>query len=285
MIKIITDSTSYLPQDIKSKYDIAVLPFRVFLDGQPYKETELTNKEFFEKAKSMPTIPQPEGPSYEVMLDAFEKELKAGNSIVGIFMSSRAGETIVNAKKAKDKLLQKYTSAHISIVDSLNACIALGLIVMAAAEANKHGAWHESVEEAAKEAVLRTKFFFSPKNLDYVLKRQEINKAKAVIGNAIQLIPLLSTEHGVLSPKEMVRTQSKAIEKMVEFVQQDMKDLGIAKAVVTHIDAYDEAVELARKVKKTSDVYVEISEMGPAVGQAVGPGTVGLAYSTIDAPF
>ena len=47
MIKIFTDSTSYIPKDLAEEYSINILSLSVSLDGKEYIENETSNEEFF----------------------------------------------------------------------------------------------------------------------------------------------------------------------------------------------------------------------------------------------
>ncbi|MEX1376148.1 MAG: DegV family protein [Eubacteriales bacterium] len=283
MIKIITDSTSYIPAELVEKYDITVLSHCITIDGQGYLETEISNFSFFEKIRNMNELPVSNPPTYDTILEAFEKEVKAGNTVLGIFISNLASETVQRANRAKDVLLKKYPRSNITVIDSKNTCMALGIVALAAAEKHQEGAWLEDVVEAANAAVLRNRLLFIPKKLDHMARSGKIGKAKALIGDFMQLVPLLTTSKGEIAPLETVRTRGKAIDRMVEIMKEDADKYGVQKVVVTHIDDIEEAQELSKKIEGILDLPVEISEIGPAVGVSIGPGTLGLIYNTMEA--
>ena len=61
-VKIITDSTSYIPKELIEKYDIKVVSLNVIMNNVSYRETELKNSEFYEmmdKSSEIPTSSQP----------------------------------------------------------------------------------------------------------------------------------------------------------------------------------------------------------------------------------
>ena len=124
MIKIITDSTSYMPKNLIDKYDIEVLPLSVRIDGNDYLETDMTNSGFFKMVSEMSELPKSSPPRYEAILEAFERQVTAGKSVVGVFISSVGSETIARANQAKDEILKKYPKANITIIDSQNTGMA-----------------------------------------------------------------------------------------------------------------------------------------------------------------
>ncbi len=61
-VKIITDSTSYIPKELAKELDITVVSLNVILNGESYKEIDLENKEFYKKmdlSGEIPTSSQP----------------------------------------------------------------------------------------------------------------------------------------------------------------------------------------------------------------------------------
>lgn len=283
MIKIITDSTSYIPVELVQKYDITVLSHRITMDGREYPETQLTNLSFFKKISQLDELPVSNPPTYDTILEAFDQEVNAGNHVIGVFISDQISETVSRANKAKDFIMKKNPRAKIAVIDSKSTCMALGIVALTAAEKNEQGAWLEDVVDAANSAVARNRILFAPKKLDQMAKSGKIGKAQALLGNLMQMIPLLTTVNGEIAPLETIRTRSRAIDRMLEIMKQDVDTLGINKVVVTHIDDIDEAIILSNKIKKDFNIDAEISEIGPAVGVSVGPGTIGLIYNTMDA--
>lgn len=62
MIKMITDSTSYIPKKWHKEYDIDVISLSVILGQEIITETKISNKDFFkklDKSSHFPTSSQP----------------------------------------------------------------------------------------------------------------------------------------------------------------------------------------------------------------------------------
>ena len=112
-VKIITDSTSYLPEELKSKYDIEVISLNIILKGESYKEVELNNKKFYKDMAEINEIPTSSQPALDEMIEVFEKKLSAGNDIAAIFLSSKMSGTFSSAHLVKDMVLEKYPERKI----------------------------------------------------------------------------------------------------------------------------------------------------------------------------
>lgn len=282
MIKIFTDSASYLPKELQEENNITVLPFNLSVDGDEFLETEITNEKFYSVIKKTGQMAKTTPLQPEDFIAAFEKEIIEGNTIVGVFIGAKMSKTFDNANKAKTKLLAKYPRANINIVDSKSNSMQEGLAVLAAAETAKSGAWLEDVINAANNNINHTRFLFMPETLKYLEIGGRLGKAQALIGNALQITPILMTQNGEVVPRENIRTKSKALIKLMEILEEDINKYGIKKIIVHHIDCIGTAQELAEKAEEIAKVEVSICDIGPSVGANVGPGAIGIVYETIE---
>ena len=120
-IKIVTDSTSYIPKEFIDKYDISVVSLNVIMNGVSTREIDLDNETFYRKMKSSTEIPSSSQPSPDEIYNTFEKIIKEGNSIVGIFISSDMSGTVSSANLIKNIFLLYI----ITLSNSITLCILL----------------------------------------------------------------------------------------------------------------------------------------------------------------
>ena len=100
-IKIVTDSTSYIPKEYVNKYDIKIASLNVVMDGESRREVDIDNKNFYEDMSKSSEIPKSSQPIPEEMLSIFKDIIANGDSIVGIFLSSKMSGTYSNANMIK----------------------------------------------------------------------------------------------------------------------------------------------------------------------------------------
>jgi DegV family protein with EDD domain len=280
MIKVFTDSTSYIPKDLQEKYNIKVISLSVSLDNKEYIEAETSNEEFFAHVEASSEFPKSSQPALEEVYDAFKAEIEKGNSIIGVFISSKMSGTFQTACMVRDDLLGKYPDASITLIDSKSNSMQLGLAALAAAEASSDGKELRDVIDAVENTIKRTRFIFIPKNLKYLEKGGRIGKAQALLGNALKLIPILTVIDGETDSMAKVRTFSKATVKLISILKDDIEKFGVEKLVITHINASEQAKELLDNIKEFVNIDVVISNIGPVIGAHVGPGAVGFIYMT-----
>lgn len=279
-IKIVTDSTSYIPEEFINKYDISVVSLNVIMNGESIREVDLDNETFYSKMEESTEIPSSSQPSPDEIYNTFEKIIKEGNSIVGIFISSDMSGTVSSANLIKNMLLEKYPTAHIEIVDSRSNCMQMGYVAIEAAKAAAAGKSMEEVIDVCTSVINNSRFLFTPDTLDYLKKGGRIGGASALLGTLFQIKPILTVCDGKTTVFTKVRTKKKAVDTLVTTLVNDLQGKELGGVIVHHINCQDEGLNLAAKIKKQLGVDVQIDTIGPIIGLHVGPGSIGVAYFT-----
>jgi len=117
-VKIITDSTSYIPKELSEKYDISIVSLNVILNEKSYKEVELDNVKFYEEMKINKKIPTSSQPGMNELLEVFKEKINNNDEILAIFISSKMSGTYSSANLVKNIVLEEYKGARIEIMDS-----------------------------------------------------------------------------------------------------------------------------------------------------------------------
>ena len=279
-IKIVTDSTSYIADKYIKEYDIKVVSLNVIINEVSSREMDIENKVFYEDVKNSKEIPKSSQPTPEEMLNIFKEIVQAGDSIVGIFLSSKMSGTYSNANMIKDMILEDYPDADIHILDSKTNCMQMGFAVIEAARAASEGKSIDEVINAANHVINNSRFLFTPETLEYLKKGGRIGGAAALFGNVLQIKPILTVVNGETSVFKKVRTRKKAIEEIVKSVLEEIESKGLGDIVVHHINCEEDGLKLAKALEEKLCKKVEIQSIGPVIGVHVGPGSIGIAYYT-----
>ena len=164
MIRIITDSTSSLPKDLREKLGIHLLNLVVNRGGVSHVEGEMDLDAFYadiyEMADDIPTSSQPSALSIEA---ALEEAAAAGDEVLGIFISGRMSGTFEGVARAARETTKRHPDFKYALIDSMTNCMELGWAVVAACEARDAGGSLEECVEAATRAMSSTRFIFAPR--------------------------------------------------------------------------------------------------------------------------
>ncbi len=278
-VKIMTDSTSYIDSNLRESLDIEVMPLLISFPDESIKETEIDNKDFYEKMEQK-GIPVSSQPSPGEMYQAMVRIVNNGDSLICIFLSSEMSGTYNSACKVREAVMDEYKDAKIHIIDSRSNSMQLGFAVITAARAAKEGKSIVDVIKIAENNIKRSRFLFIPDNLEYLKKGGRIGGAAALFGKMLKIIPVLTVKDGKTAVFEKVRTKVKATKTMVDKVLKDNLEYKIKEIIVHHINCYNQAEDLVDKLKEKLDMEIPIVDIGPIIGMHVGPGAIGIAYYT-----
>jgi DegV family protein with EDD domain len=276
MIKIVTDSTAYLPEATIRQHDIRIVPLYVHFGEQAFKEgVELSNQEFYARLKEAPELPTTSQPSAGEFHEVFKELADAGHEIVAVTISSKLSGTWNSAMAAKEMM----PGVPISVVDSLSTSVGLELMVEAAIEASAAGATHQEIVEQIEAIRDRVHLLFVVDTLEYLAKGGRIGNARAFLGTLLKVKPILAIQNGLIEPMEQVRSKRKALARMLDLTQDYLGE-GCPEAKVAVMNALvdEEARALAQELKTRWGCGEPlVSDVGPVIGTHTGPGAIGVA--------
>ncbi|TLS49909.1 DegV family protein [Paenibacillus antri] len=283
-VRIVVDSTSDLPKDVRERLGIEMVPLKVHFGNETFLDSvTLASSDFFVKlagTKEMPTTSQPSPVDF---VDVYKKLLEEpGTVIISIHLSSAFSGTYQSAVLAKSLL---GGDPNIHIVDSKSASLGFGMLAIAAAEAAANGADVEAILARIRSLKEQTQLYFLVDTLEYLHRNGRIGKASAVFGSLLNIKPILSIdpEEGVIFPVDKVRGSRKAMGRIVELLQEKFDGKSI-DVMFVHANARAGAEEFEGVLKERFDVKdVSYFELGPVIGTHVGPGTLGLFVTPAEA--
>ncbi|HTX90160.1 MAG TPA: DegV family protein [Anaerolineales bacterium] len=277
-VAIITDSTAYIPDETIQKLNITVTPQILIWGEETYQDgVDIQPGEFYKKlatAKVMPTTSQV---AIVTMKNVYEKLLESGHEVLGIFLSAKLSGTMQSAIQAREMLPKAVDK--IAIVDSNTTAMAMGFHALLAARAARDGASLKECQSLAEKAREHTGVFFVVDTLEFLRRGGRIGGAQALLGSALNIKPLLELRDGRIESVEKVRTKSKAIDKMIDLVAEQVGDRKPVRLATLHANAEPEArAALETASIRLNPIETVFASVSPVIGAHTGPGTVGLAY-------
>ena len=167
-VKIVTDSTADLPDQLVKELGITVVPIYVRFGEEVYRDrVNISEDEFYERLTHDPVHPSTTQPGPQDFLEVYQKLSSEADGIVSIHISGKLSGTCNSALMAKDML---DTGCPVEVVDSETLSMSLGLIAIVAAQMAKAGESLDKVVEAAKQAIPKIHLLALLDTLEY-LKR------------------------------------------------------------------------------------------------------------------
>ncbi len=274
-VKIVTDSLADIPPAILRELDITTIPCIVRFGDHEYRDRiDLFPSEFYQKLKTSPVMPSTSQPATGVFEEMYRRLAETTDEILAIHtIASLSG--IYNASRVA---AQTITNARIELLDSQQVTMSLGWIVILAARAAKEGRRLAEIKALVQDLKQRVHIIAMLDTLEYAQRGGRLGKGKAFVGTLLNVKPLLSVVNGEIMPVENVRTQRRALERLVEIV---LSSGPIQELAVVHAEAPHHAETLQDILSDTfPKEQIVMSETGPVLGAHVGPGAVGIAWVT-----
>lgn len=187
-IAVVTDSTAYLPEEIREKYKIHMIPLSVVFGTESYREEiELTATDFYQMMREQKELPTTTQPSTGMFVELFEKLSKEYDAVISIHLSSGISGTFQGAVTA-GQLVQ---SIKVYPYDSEISCMVQGFYALEAAKMAQRGEEPEAIIARLDELKATTKAYFMVDDLTNLQRGGRLSSTQAFIGGLLQVKPLL----------------------------------------------------------------------------------------------
>ena len=269
-VRIVTDSTADLSPQLAQELGIAVIPVYVRFGDKSYRDgIEIGYDELYDKLITSPIHPSTSQPTPVDFAKVYRELAGETDEIISIHVSGKLSGTYSSALQGK-KLID--TKTNITVIDSESVTMGLGIIAISAARLALLNASLTGILEDIKQSKINMRLLGALDTLKYLALGGRIGRARALLGSVLNVKPLITIRNGEIAPIGNVRTHTKAVEKLFEFVKgaSNVQDLAII-----HNTTPDDAVSLKDRLSSfVSSDRLYMARLDPALGVHAGPGTL-----------
>jgi DegV family protein with EDD domain len=274
---VVCDTTGYLPTDLLKAKGIETISLYVSVDDRQERESEISDYgDFYERLRASEKGATTSQPSVGDFLAVYEPLLAAGREVVSVHISAGISGTFEAAGQARERLIEEGKGGErLHLLDSRSGAGGMGLCALGAATAAAAGADGPAAVAQAEETRNDLKMWFAIDTLEYLRRGGRIGGARAWIGSALKIKPILTLEEEI-TPVERVRTRARSLERLRGYARQ-RHESGRDGWVVQYIqdkETADALIEDCYEIFGCDPVF--ISEVGPVLGAHVGPGLLGV---------
>ena len=227
------------------------------------------------------TMPTTSAMSEEAYVEYFEPEFQAGNDILYVHFSSGTSNTFTIMGQAVEKLLKKYPERKFHEVDTLGITALSLNVVLEAAEMYKAGKTAEEIVAWAKVEVPKFPMYFFADDLKFFRRSGRVSGLAATMGGLIGIRPIIYlNDEGKMVSIGKEKGRSKAIARLVQYVEELGEDVKAHRVVIGHSDCPDIAAEAEHLLKEKfgDDLNVLTTVVNPTIGSHCGPNGVGICF-------
>lgn len=276
-IKIFADSTSDVPKELIDLYDISIVPLYVNFDSVSFKDgVEITTEELYRKVEETGRLPQTAAPAPADFSNAFKPYIDQGMDILYIGLSTQLSSTIQNAYIAA----ADFPEGRIEIIDSLNVCLGIGLLVLKARELVNQGKNLKETARILRETVPKVRVQFIIDTLDYLHKGGRCSAMQSFVGGILKIRPLIKMEDGKIILWEKLRgKREKCLQTMLDKLYDDKDQIDLSSVFIAHSCAEEDVFSVKEKMEEILGLTnIPIGNAGCVISSHCGPKTIGIMY-------
>jgi len=269
-VKVITDSTCDMPEGLAEELGVRTVPIylrfgeRTFRDG-----ADISKGKFYSMLENSPVHPATSQPNPEDFINVYKEYCDNADGIVSIHISSKISGTFNSSNIARNTMK---SPCPIETIDSGFNSAGLGLVVAAAARKAQAGAGFSEVVEEAKKAAGQVSMFGMFGTMKYLARSGRVNKTIAAASSILHVMPLLTFHDGEIVRAGLVRTVSKGVDRVYDFVKNSTP---ISELVIVHSKVQDQADKFKKRLSEfIREEIISIAELGAGLGVHGGPGVL-----------
>ncbi|MFJ7676725.1 DegV family protein [Peribacillus sp. NPDC097284] len=276
---VVTDSTAYIPKEVRERLHIHMMPLNVIFSNEAYREeVDITADEFYEEVKKQEKLPTTSQPPIGLFVEKFEELKENYDDVISIHLSSGISGTYQGAIAAGDMV----EGIRVHAFDSEISCMVQGLYVLEAAQMALDGKSADEILARLREMKQSVRAYFMADDLSHLQRGGRLSSAQALIGSLLQVKPLLHFVDKVIVPFEKIRTRKKAMKRIADLLGEDAASGLPYRAVIIHAKREEEATEWKTELEaRFPNVEFSLGYFGPVIGTHLGEGAMGMGWYKI----
>jgi DegV family protein with EDD domain len=266
-IRLVVDSSSDLDPSRAADYRIAVVPLTVSFGDEIFLDfIDMTPEMFYERLAHSPILPKTSMPTISQFDETYRRLIAEGaTEIISAHLSIHFSGTY-NVARIAAQTVQEETGIPIHVLDSKTVSAGISLPMLHAVKMIDEGATSDQILTYLNGAWERGRIYILLNTLANLERSGRIGKAQAIVGTLLNIKPILTFVNGEVTPLERVRTHSKAIARIGEFLR-DLPPLEAAGIATSDLGVHHELHVMIRTVY---DGPIESFSFGPVVGTSAG---------------
>jgi DegV family protein with EDD domain len=271
-IQVLVDSSAGISPELARQWDVDVVPFYLTWDDCTYRDgVDLLPADFYAMLAETDRNAKTAAPNPADFARAYAAAIAKGHPQVLVVTPSPA----MSAAHANACLAaREFGEDRAVVLNSGQGAGAQALIAASAARLASQGRPVSEIVAAAETACRFTEMWMAVGTLRYLRRSGRLPMAKAVIGELINMKPILTFADGRLTVRERPRTMRRAVAYLVDLVGEGDPE----HVLVMYADDRTGAAELAGAIsERLPHAEVDMSPVSGVVGGHTGPGLLGVA--------
>ncbi len=275
-IKITSDSTCDLSEDLLKENDITVIPLTIVKGGGNFKDSfDIFPADIFAHVDKGGELCSTTAVNIEEYRIVFEKLSKEYDAVVHINIGSEFSACHQNARIAANDYPNVY------VVDSMNLSSGQGHVVMEACAMAKTCTDINAMCEELRDLAGRVEASFLLSRLDYMVKGGRCSSVMALGANILHLKPCIEVRNGKMQVVKKYRGPfAKCLYEYAKDRLDGRDDIIRNRIFITHTPVREDDIKAAKEAVEKYGHFTRVceTEAGCTVACHCGPGTLGVLF-------
>ena len=293
MFQIVVDSAANIPAELVKKYDIRVISFVNYVNGQPLtcfdpdltmEQERVKGKEYYDALRAGAEIKTGLISSGDFE-ECFRSIMENNEDVLYFSLSKNISGTFNSARIAAQELMDNPPMGRkIRMIDSLNASLAQGILAIYASEMRSRGMDFDTIADTLETYPAKMNGIFTVGDLKYLAKTGRLSDSAALIGNILSIKPILrGNKDGYIVQYKKCRGRKAALNTLISLVCETIVDPEEQIIGIAHADSYEDSLYVMEEIQKRIQVRKFINtSYDYCTGSHVGPDTIALFYMAKD---
>jgi DegV family protein with EDD domain len=276
-VKLFTDSTSDLSEDILKKYDIGVIPLYVNFGTKSYRDNvDIKPAELFRRVKETGKLPMTSAPTLADFGGEFQKYIDRDMDVLHISLSSKISASYQNACMAASQ----FPEGRIKVIDSLNLSTGVGILVSNAADCVASGLNLNDIVPIVQSKVGQVRTEFIINTVEYLHKGGRCSGLQMLLSSLLEIHPIIKVSDGAMRMAAKVRGNRQIVlRNLVKDALDNKGSIDRERIFITHTESADDAAWIKTQLAGLKGIkQIYITEASCVIASHCGPRTIGIIY-------
>ncbi len=279
---VITDSAADIPDDAMERLDIHMVPCRIQFGNHGYLDkVSITVDEFYAELAANSEHPTTSQPAPGDFRRQFQFLASHFEDVLSLNLTSRASGTYEGARLATERT---GAPGRIHVIDTLNASMGQGQLVVLAAECANRGIDIDTTIDLVKQQIPKTRTFALLDDLRYAVRGGRLPAWVKTVADLLHIKPVIATKpDGKISLAGFLLGRRNRAGRFAKFIARRVPHGETIEVGIGHAVCEEDARLLQQQIRARIPAAdrIVVNGLGPGLGAHGGPGTLLVSISPV----
>ncbi|KAF0816658.1 DegV family protein [Bacillus sp. ZZV12-4809] len=272
----ITDSTAYVTKELLDHPDVYVVPLSIIFGEESFEDgIDLNTDQLYSRIRNGKEVPKTSQPSAGKFAELFESLKPEYNAAVAVHVSSRLSGTLNSCITGAE-----LAGFPIFTVDSKCMSFAITSLINKGLKLAENDMPEHKIADILQSETDKSENYILLGSLEQFYKGGRMSGTQYLLGSILNIKPIIRiNQHGEFELFDKVRSENKAIKRMIELLENSYENHTIPQVQIMHGNAPDKAEELAEQIQfhfPRLDIF--IGDISSTIAAHAGEGTLAIIW-------